>query len=122
MFSFLSGSLASLASVTSFNVTPNVVSRVQPMAMLSKSFFGASLSGMQKEGTAPLHCSFLWCGRHDNSSFLCHESHALSAPMIERRSGELSGLKFLKSFGVSCLMPVNFFAPKWAIVVCDWFI
>ena len=116
MFPFLSGSLSSLASVTSFNVTSDVIPHVEPMAMLFESCFGASFSGMQKEGVVPLHCSFLQHGRCDNSSFLCHESCALSAPTIEGRSGEFSGLKFLENFGVSCLMPVNFFVPEWVIV------
>ena len=114
-FSFLSGSLASLASVTSFNMTPNVVSHVQPMEMLFESFFGASLSGMQKEGVAPFHCSFLQHGRHDNSTFKCCKSCALSAPTVEGRSGEFSGLKILENFGVSCLTPVNFFALERAV-------
>ena len=57
--SFLSMSLASLASVTSFDVTSDVVPHIQPMEMLFKSFFGASFSGMQKEGMVLFHCSFL---------------------------------------------------------------
>ena len=87
---FLSGSLASLASVTSFDMLSDSVSNVQPMEVLFNGFFGAGVSGMQKEGVVPFCHSFLQHGRCDNSSFKCCKSCALSAPTVEGRSGEFS--------------------------------